>query len=923
MIDLEKAIIYINKEAKKLADKNQQAFKRGDDKTLKFGKGRCAAYVKQALIHGGASIKNSYIEAAKDYGTWLIENGFVPIENAKAQIINGCHIIADQKTGDVVIIEAIKKTKHIYGHIALFDGKFWVSDFVQLNGFYPGISYREAKTPFVLYRYTNNQPITHKNKKSENNTIKKINIAYPIPKDEHGNEFLNLTEILSHLNAESTGHYLLGRNGMWHSGIHITNTTTPWCALSSKKIIEHPFFSDNYNGKQPIRCMADGEIIAYRINQDYLTIAWQGENLQLSNSFVLIKHIIQLGNTERSRLIFYSLYMHLTPYIAYPQTDEKTTWELKYSLNAYPPEWKNNVQIKPKAVLPKGTLIKWCITDNSLKVKKQLKNIEREYGLVEYQTDKNETIQYWILVDSHNIQPIQDKKIPSWWQHFSAQNNMEFDSVICPKQPIAITAGESVGHMGFYQAPTENGIQSRYQVHIECFSNDDNLPLFLQNPDSVEYDMPYYLKCLSGLILWEKNKSNEFIKTQRITQLEILYQLDKLNIETDKKQHNYYFLPEHLGYIPKRIKTSQKDKDILTKQLNQQDNLDYQNTAQYTLFLSRYDFLKIGFTTVISEISTFDYLDGYTQPKNTYISNIFETILNKVKSSNQPNKEIITHNYQRLINIIESSKKNYKPEEYRRAFHNPEFSSIVNKKIVKHPSDWYYKKNDPIWQPFLNNLNRDAPLWKNYSEKFIEYMAWMQDITCEKLGPLLWHMHPLVFLNTFKSQINTIAQHFTPQDAKEALRIIFRKYGFEMTKLIEQIFRGETAHFTSGQYVRCGTGGMEVSGKNPKPPSYGWYEPFFLRYPEYSPLGIWWSKENEGGSKHGCNQQETKRKKGYIVFPSVLASMEYKIDYINRYKGNWARWHTLDETTQINYRNLILKIRYPFTKEIQREEMQK
>ena len=45
--------------------------------------GKCAAHVKQAMIHGGASIKNSSIESAKDYGPWLIENGFIPVASAE------------------------------------------------------------------------------------------------------------------------------------------------------------------------------------------------------------------------------------------------------------------------------------------------------------------------------------------------------------------------------------------------------------------------------------------------------------------------------------------------------------------------------------------------------------------------------------------------------------------------------------------------------------------------------------------------------------------------------------------------------------------------------------------------------------------------------------------------------------------------
>ncbi|MCP5787092.1 hypothetical protein NL329_29675, partial [Klebsiella pneumoniae] len=48
-------------------------------------------------------------------------------------------------------------------------------------------------------------------------------------------------------------------------------------------------------------------------------------------------------------------------------------------------------------------------------------------------------------------------------------------------------------------------------------------------------------------------------------------------------------------------------------------------------------------------------------------------------------------------------------------------------------------------------LKKEAPEWKKYSEDFLDKMAWMQDVSTEKLGPSLWHMHPILFLGTLKS----------------------------------------------------------------------------------------------------------------------------------------------------------------------------
>lgn len=65
-----------------------------------------------------------------------------------------------------------------------------------------------------------------------------------------------------------------------------------------------------------------------------------------------------------------------------------------------------------------------------------------------------------------------------------------FGDVVKPPTAIAINAGDSIGHMGFFQLPEENGKRSRYQVHIECFSMDDKLPTFLTNPEHVGEQTP-------------------------------------------------------------------------------------------------------------------------------------------------------------------------------------------------------------------------------------------------------------------------------------------------------------------------------------------------------------------------------------------------------------------------------------------------
>ena len=112
---------------------------------------------------------------------------------------------------------------------------------------------------------------------------------------------------------------------------------------------------------------------------------------------------------------------------------------------------------------------------------------------------------------------------------------------------------------------------------------------------------------------------------------------------------------------------------------------------------------------------------------------------------------VVPHNYQRLLNRIDSSVSPYSSQEYLSAIHNPSYRDVKNKMIVKHPSEWYHKKETSVWQSFLNKLTSDAPEWREYCEGYLDKMVWMQDASKLKLGSSLWHMHPLAFLGALSS----------------------------------------------------------------------------------------------------------------------------------------------------------------------------
>ncbi|EOV9016566.1 N-acetylglucosaminidase [Cronobacter muytjensii] len=582
-------------------------------------------------------------------------------------------------------------------------------------------------------------------------------IVWPIPSNNRGSEFNNQEEILSHVGGESTGLYMIGRSGMWHGGIHITEATTPWCALSGKSPLEALDFPVPFKGEQAVRCMADGEVVAYRICKDYLTIAWESGPLSFSGSFVLVKQYIQPGEKESSGLHFYTLYMHLAPYSAYSVNPAETKWTVQDTLTAYDPGWvmtsstnnKSTSESYRKGTIPKGSIVEWDKTDSGLHT---VAFNKRKYGLVTFVSLSEQALkkgkktslkpgqQYWMLVDKNNLSPGTDGVVqPSWWQKLMppAKEAMKFDQVVCPT-PFAISAGDPVGHMGYYQAPKDGGYEARYQVHIECTSMDDNLETFLTNPEQVGEKNPLWLKYAPGLTLYKKDvATGTFTVDTRATTRAGILLLSQVQTEVDKstKQEYWQLRPEN-AYVPKGQAEPQ--------------------------LLSQYDLTKLGFRTETAEPASFDYLDGKNQPPG-FFRNLIDSLYQAATNDPRTSHALVKHNYQRLLDKIDSGSGRYSPMEYWRALHNPDYRDTIQKTIVKHPSDWYFKKDDAIWQPFLNALKKDAPEWKMYSEDFLEKMAWMQDVSTEKMGPSLWHMHPLQFLGCLK-QISRFTYIYTNYD---------------------------------------------------------------------------------------------------------------------------------------------------------------
>ena len=102
--------------------------------------GQCAKYVRQAVAAGGIALQRTL--SAKDYGPSLNAAGFTEY----ATVPEGGY-----RKGDIAVIDST--TGHQHGHIQMYDGSVWISDFKQKVDFWPGTNYRKYLPAFKIYRY--------------------------------------------------------------------------------------------------------------------------------------------------------------------------------------------------------------------------------------------------------------------------------------------------------------------------------------------------------------------------------------------------------------------------------------------------------------------------------------------------------------------------------------------------------------------------------------------------------------------------------------------------------------------------------------------------------------------------------------------------------------------------------------------------
>ncbi|WP_460154659.1 N-acetylmuramidase domain-containing protein [Pseudomonas sp. S2_G10] len=348
------------------------------------------------------------------------------------------------------------------------------------------------------------------------------NWCHPFKDKQRSKDTRNPLEQLTHLAKAAGGYYPVGRSGLFHGGIHFDGGTAGTLDQSS------------------VRCLADGEVVAYRIDTHSPTTRYYVGQVTVdkpfSRNFVLVRHRLQPPRIEGSAdippsLTFYSLYMHLqdwakyeknnaierpaywpaSPILRVPQTAKDIRpGTLEYGLNVrhQPSQGKiidflprgaevsvsgtgayrrlENRQGPAKLITAEGSLAGYLAASLLQPVGGSEYSVTSSEPSVNVHAQPSRTSEVLLQLLTGSVVTVSGegdfRKLERVHQyvHFASLESelapQATDRIMVLDQPVPIQAGALIGHLGQYQDMRAE--RPEEELHLEVFTGDD-VDLFL------------------------------------------------------------------------------------------------------------------------------------------------------------------------------------------------------------------------------------------------------------------------------------------------------------------------------------------------------------------------------------------------------------------------------------------------------------
>ncbi|EPM1746857.1 hypothetical protein L9Y59_001189 [Klebsiella variicola] len=564
-----------------------------------------------------------------------------------------------------------------------------------------------------------------------------MKISYPL-RDTNGKELCALDDVMRLIDGEAHGTWLLGANGLWHGGIHISDVSNPFSALKPDAV--------NTEEPVPLQFMADGTVVAYRINNEYLTAPYCGQQLRYSSSFVLVKSQCKPDpQKEKSWLELYSLYMHLAPVADYPKSpcykvrDGHSDILLRQYKNGqyglpegepdngeagtYPAPAKTKKSLSAGDRFVSSRTGRFYVTKNG-------NATLTTFGLVRLLKDSVPgKEQYWVTLDPVLVEPDGEIQglMPEWMQ--KAKQKGAFDAVELTEgtEEWKVSAGTPVGFMGCMESPGEGNqlVDREWFVHLEVLSTDSRMPGFLANPACVKGEKRSVLAPKGKSLFTRQDAAGQPVFTPTSARLgaQCLLSRELATPVADESQ-KWWYKVSGSGWLP-------------------------QNDVEE---VNQYDLEKLGFQA-LEESSGGDVMNS---PYESWIPQAFGAISRTAEQGAGYQYGLVPQFYRDLMAEKDSNRDGkVTAEEIRQALavRDPLVKNVVNRLVVKHHSEWCGGRSTGRWEGFYKDLDS---IEVKYCEKWQADLEWMSKVPLFDKDEAVWHFHPVVFLNSLEENSELI-----------------------------------------------------------------------------------------------------------------------------------------------------------------------
>ncbi|HEF4762722.1 TPA: hypothetical protein SAN82_005197 [Pseudomonas putida] len=603
----------------------------------------------------------------------------------------------------------------------------------------------------------------------------------------------NPLEQLTHLANASAGYYPIGRSGLFHGGVHFDSAT-------------------GVTQDQAVHCLADGEVVAFRVDTHSPNTRYFIDTLTVdkpfARNFVLVRHRLQPPKIQDSTdtppsLIFYSLYMHLRDWAKYQEDSaiprpahwpQSPTLRVKQTVSdvlAGHPEPGLNVRHEDGGkvidLLPRGAAVTVSGQRNYRKLEDRLapsRLINADGSVAGYiaasrlqaiegNQHRITSSEEWVNVRAEptfgdNVitqlpsgtvvtvsgeGPFRKLERVNQYVHFKSleqvQEPQAVDQIVALEQPLPIKAGELIGHLGDYQ--DSGADRPEQKLHLEVFSGDD-IDVFFAASRAWAERLPdkdkTWLKLAKGTAVVAHQEQLTGSK------------LSALRAESPLSAADLLVPKSLLDGLPAERKIHVPgDHDRKARNWYRLDNLLHDADDN---LLNGWVCEEVGVTPWLSPWvwDGYEVLYDYSLPKHAMAS-----FFSAVNRFNEPQRERfrnlanIDHQGRmktRLYDIIDPNRTgNMTADELQTALRLPAKAQAISKLVLRMESEWFYQEQK--WDALDELLGHcgSTPHWNWVAEKErIEQMSWWAEVA-EKVGLPVWgrpyHFHPVGLVGSFMS----------------------------------------------------------------------------------------------------------------------------------------------------------------------------